>query len=601
MQLPQRVSFNFGLISLHNMTNAPPTVPPKRNINEIDPADRDAVKRIHKQTFHAGATIDECLEAYLKHQDVDPAIESLKRQHERREAARFRERIEAAAAKSLYAAAGLPEPSSDDEQVKLTWYFADEMDLGEDEVKVGEFDSDVEDMITGGRNDMRQGKLLITPPPERSTVMNSFSDFTPLPTIARDVFGRVIRGFQVFQQPSDAEKTAATFKAHAILTAAFKQHPEEIMQRLSDLKFMTFGKSNPLNFRKVDHEFVDRFGHAPLKFTEAFPATTLDKTINGSTVKLKSATEEGTTKLRLMNVSASPLWSGKSGLHTKPDKRFRSLQLNTLSPEEIRLGDYYHHAFRPVAPHQFMRFPELPLHIQDLIWEFSFEPRVVEVQYDLKRTRIWSPTKWPPQSLACKESNAVMRRVYERSPFGDATARRGLLFNFNVDVLFLTYEKRIGNDWYGMSPLRVKRQLRAAELFLHSLPPAQLPKIRHLGLDLSIWRMLEYDMVHMRRRRHIVRGKDKFILPMLTGLMSLRVIQNDNLGCWRVNRRVGHEAVCRTTLVARKCSTEELGLNINDLQSVIDGLLVRRPTQSNDTRPPWWNGSAVTCMKMVDP
>ncbi|OBT71465.1 hypothetical protein VF21_09740 [Pseudogymnoascus sp. 05NY08] len=523
-------------------------MPPKRCIEDVDLADREAVKRIRKLTFHDGATIDECNEAYLKHQDIDPAVESLKRQRELRDAARFRERMEAAAAKTLYEAAGLPEPSPDDEEAKKPWYLADDMDLGEDEELVEKMDPDVEDMITGGRVVMRQGENPTTSAPGRSAVCNPSVYFTPYSAIKRDVFDRVIPGLETYQHPSEEEKTARTFKAHAILEAAFKAHPQEIMQRLTDVEFMTFGKSNELKFPSVDKESVDRFGSATKNFTMAFPATSLDKVIKGPVIKLKSPTEDGTTKLRVMNISASPLWSGKTGLHTQPDRRHRMTQLNTLSPEEIHLGDYYAHAFHPVAPHQFPRFSELPELVQDLIWDFSFESRIVEIQYDPKFTRVWSPTKWPVQSLVCKQSLAVMRRVYERSPFGDATARRGLLFNFDIDVLFLTFEKRDLVNREGQVPLRVKKQSKVAVDFLNSIPPAQLPKIRHLGLDMQIWKMIEYDMYQLRRRRHKVRGQERFILPILTGLTSLRIIENYNVGCWRINRQMGYESTSHENL-----------------------------------------------------
>jgi hypothetical protein len=571
-------------------------VPPKRCIEDVNPADREAVKRIRKLTFHDGATIDECLEAYLKHQDIDPAVESLKRQRELRDVARFRERMEAAAAKTLYEAAGLPEPSPDDEEVKKPWYFADDMDLGEDEELVEKMDSDVEDMITGGSVVVRQGKNPTTSALGRSAVFKPTVYFTPYSAIKRDVFDRVIPGLETYQHPSEEEKTAATFKAHAILEAAFKAHPQEIMQRLSDVEFMTFGKSNELNFPSVDKESVDRFGHATFNFTVAFPATTVDKVIKGPVIKLKSPAEDGTTKLRVMNVSASPLWSGRTGLHTQPDRRHRMIQLNTLSPEEIHLGDYYAHAFRSVAPHQFSRFPELPVLVQDLIWEFSFESRVVEVQYDPKFTRMWSPTKWPVQSLVCKQSNAVMRRVYERSPFGDATAKRGLLFNFDIDVLFLTFEKKDQVNMDGQVPLRAKKQSKVAVEFLHSLPPAQLPKIRHLGLDMQTWKMIEYDMYKLRRRRNKVRGQERFILPILTGLMSFRIIENYNVGCWRINRRMGFEAMAHENLVTRQCPPANLNVNLNSVRFDLSELLAMRPAQPDGTRPLWWNGSGVMCM-----
>lgn len=599
-------------MSLYNMANTLATVPPKRTIMDVDPADREAVKRIRTQTFHAGATIDECLEAYLKHHGLDPAVQSLMQQHERKEATRFRERMEAAAAKTLHEAAGLPEPSPDDEKVKPTWCFADDMDLEEDEEFVEKIDSEVEDLVTGGRMDMSKGKTSITPPQERSGVVKYFP---PSTAVARDVFGRAITGVQEFKSPSDSEKTATRFKAQAILKEAFKIHLEEYKRRLIDTRYRTFGKpipltfpkvfekSNPLKFPQVDLEFVDRFGRAPLKFAEAYPATTLDKTIKGCVVRLKSATEDGASKIRLMNVSASPLWSGKAGLHNTPSRTVRSVQLNKLSPEEIHLGDYYHHNFRPVAPHQFVHFPKLPLHVQDLIWEFSFESRIVEIQYTKKFNHIWSPTKWPPQSLACKESNAVMRRVYERSPFGDATARRGLLFNFDIDVLFLTFEKRdlvhIGVN--ELVPLRAVGQFRVALKFLQSLPAAKLPKIRHLALDLSLWEKLEHDLASLRRRRHKVHGDEKFILPMLTALSSFRIIENHNVGRWRINKQTGVESISHENMVARQCSSEGLGLNDNSVRFDIGELMKGSPAEANSTLPRWWDGSEVMFLKRVVP
>ncbi|ELR08513.1 hypothetical protein GMDG_03212 [Pseudogymnoascus destructans 20631-21] len=574
-------------------------MPPKRCIEDVDPAVREAVKRIRKLTFHDGATIDGCLEAYLKHQAIDPAVKSLKHQRQHRDAARFRERMEAAATKTLYEAAGLPEPSPDDEEAKKPWYLADDMDLGEDEELVEKMDSDVEDMITGGRVETRQGKNPTTSARGRSDGFNPSVYFTPYSAIKRDVFDRVIPGLETYQQPSEEEKTAATFKSHAILKAAFKTHPQEIMQRLSDAEFMTFGKSNERNFPSVDKESVDRFGRATFNFTMAFPATTLDKTIKGTVIKLKSPAKDGTTKLRVMNVSASPLWSGRTGLHTQPDRRCRMIQLNRLSLEEIHLGDYYAHAFHPVAPHQFPRFAELPVLVQDLIWEFSFESRVVEIQYDPKFTRIWSPTKWPAQSLACKQSSAIMRRVYEISPFGDATARRGLLFNFDIDVLFLTFEKRDLVNREGQVPLRIKKQSKVVVSFLQSLPPAQLPKILHLGLDMQTWKMIEYDMYQLRRRRHKVRGQERFILPILTGLMSFRIIENYNVGCWRINRQMGFEAMSHENLVARQCPPRDLAVDMNSVRFDISELMAGRPAQPDGTHPCWWSGSGVMCMTRV--
>ncbi|OBT97406.2 hypothetical protein VE01_04326 [Pseudogymnoascus verrucosus] len=574
-------------------------MPPKRCIEDVDLANREAVKRIRKLTFHDGTTIDGCLEAYLKHHGIDPAVESLKLQRGHRDAARFRQRMEAAAAKTLYEAAGLTEPSPDDEKVKKSWYLADDMDSGEDEELVEKMDSDVEDMITGGRVQTRQGKNLTTSALGRSAVFNPTVYFTPYSATKRDVFDRVIPGLERYQHPSEEEKTASIFRANAILEAAFKAHPQEIMQRLSDVEFMTFGKSNELNFPSPDKESVDRFGNASFNFTTAFPATTLDKTIKGSVIKLKAPSEDGTTKLRVMNVSASPLWSGRTGLHTQPDRRCRMIQLNTLSPEEIHLGDYYAHAFHSVAPHQFARFAELPTLVQDLIWEFSFESRVVEIQYDPKFTRMWSPTKWPAQSFVCKQSNAVMRRVYERSPFGDATARRGLLFNFDVDVLFLTFEKRGQVNMEGQIPLRVKKQSKVVLDFLHSLPPAQLPKIRHLGLDLQTWRMIEHDMYQHRRRRHKIRGQERFVLPILTGLRSLRIIENNNVGCWRINRQMGFEAMAHENLVARQCPPIDLALDMNSVRFDISQLFPGRSPQPDGIRLCWWNGSGVISMTRV--
>ncbi|KFX91303.1 hypothetical protein O988_07807 [Pseudogymnoascus sp. VKM F-3808] len=577
---------------------------PKRTIDDVDPEDRDAIKRIHKQTFHDGATIDQCLEAYHKHQGIDQAIESLKDHHELREVSRFRQRIEMAASKSLHAAAGLPEPSPDDEQVKPLWCFAEDMDLEEEEEVMEEISPDVEDMITGGKMDLKKGKSLITPPPERQDVIKSFLSVPPQWAIARDVFGRPIHGLQLSKQQLDAEKAAAAFKARAILGSALNYHPHAIRNRRAGqgFRFLEYGQSNPLKFREVDRETVNRFGHAPHKFTEAFPAITFDKPLRGPTVKINRQVADGTTKLRCMNVSASPLWSGKAGLHTTPDRQGRSVQLNTLSPEEIHLGDYYHRQYNPVAPYQFTRFPELPPHVQDLIWEFSFAPRIVEIHYNPQFTRIWTPTKWPAQGVACKQSNIIMRRVYEKFPFGDdVTGRDGLLFNFDIDVFFLTFEKKSELNNNGQVPLRARRQLNVAGAFLQSLPPATLPKIRNLGLDLSLWMMIEDSMAGFRRRRHSVAGKTKLLLPLLTGLKSLRIIHNVNAGTWRMNKERPFEMVSREDLVAREITTDDLGMNGRILRVDIGELLKDRSAQSENASPPWWSGNGVLCVKMVLP
>ncbi|KAL5351657.1 hypothetical protein ACLOAV_003517 [Pseudogymnoascus australis] len=569
-------------------------MPPKRTVEDLDPADREAVKRIHTQTFHGGATMAEALEAYGTHKNVDSAVEFLKRQHDIREAARFKERITAAAAKTLYAAAGLPEPSSDDVVAKPPWNFAGDMDLSEDELEEQKYGPDVGDVVAGTKIDMREGELPVAPQ-EQSGVMKYFP---PSTTVARDVFGRAIKELSAFQTFSDADKVAATFKANAILNAAFKQHPEEVMQRLSGLEFMTFAKENPLKFRQTYRESVDRSGKALPNFTEAYPATTMRKTIKGVTLRLKYPAEDGTTNLRFMNVSACPLWSGKNGLHNSPDKTARSAKLSTLSPEEIHLGDYYGHKFCSLAPHQFTRFPELPLHVQDLVWEFSFEERVVEIQYDLKFLRIWSPTKMPAQWFVCKESNYVLRRVYEQWPFGEATAKKGLWFNFQVDVMFLTFEKSelIMPDGSFGRPLRVVNQLKVAEKFLHSLSPDLLTKIRHLGLDVAIWKKIQYDMAMLQRRRHKVYGMERLLLPMLPELESLHIIENDNVGCWRMNRRM-IQLVALENVEDMVCSGEDLDLEDGLIRSIIGEVLTGRPEQSNSTLPRWWDRSAgVTYM-----
>ncbi|KFY13801.1 hypothetical protein V492_03032, partial [Pseudogymnoascus sp. VKM F-4246] len=561
-------------------------VAPKRMIEDVDPADRNAVKRIRLQTFHSGATIDECFKSYLKHKDVEPAVKYLMDRHEQKEIVRFKKHIEAAAAKTIYEAAGVPEPSPDDKTKKPLWNFSDVMDLEEDEVATPPWSG--HDMIR------KQSQ-------ERSNVMKSFLHAIPGPPRATDIFGRDTLKLQVQQKSLHDETTAAAFKAQAIMSAVFNKNRTKNMQRVPNSKFILFENSNPPDFPKVDHESVDRFGNVASKFTEAFPATTLKKKITGPTMRLKRPAGDGSSKIRIISVSASPFWSGKNGIHKIPDKTVRSIQLSTLSPEEVHLGDYYSHKFCSVAPHQFARFPELPLHVQDLIWEFSFEPRVVEIQYDPKFSRIWSPTKWPAQSLACKESNFVMRRIYERSPFGEATARSGLLFNFDIDVLFLTFEKKPNSSYPTgeYMPLRVVGQLKVAASFLRSLPPAQLPRVRHLGLDLSLWKKIDYDLSQMRRRRHKPHGRDKYILPMLTGLSSLRIIENPNVGVWRINRGMGCLVAACEYMDARQCSAEDLGLHDNEIRSDVGELLVDRLVQFNNLNPPWWIGSAVMCMARV--
>lgn len=583
------------------MANASAIVTPKRSIDEVDFEDQDAVKRIRYKTFYSGATMDDCVEAYYKFRDVEPAVEFIIRQQEVKDAAKFRERIEAAAAKTLYEAAGLPEPSPNDEPAKSAWNFANDMDLGLDEVEEEKFEFDVEELIAAGRAYKEKGEMAMTPAPEQSNSVAKY--FTPYSNVSRDAFGRVIPELPAFQKVSAEDKRAAKFKAHAIIAAAFKKHPEEAMRRWGRVNFMTFGKSNPLNFPTADSETLDRFGQTPPKLTEAFPATTFNKVFGGKILKLKSPTEDGAIKLCLANVSAVPLWSGKSGLHHHPDKHVKSIRLDTLSPEEIRLGDYYNHKFHSVAPHQFLRFPELPLHVQDRIWEFSFEQRVVQIFYNPKFTRIWSPTRWPPQSLACKESNFIMRRVYERSPFGDATARRGLLINFDIDVVFLTFEKRehLYGNGTGHIPFRESNQMRTAVKFLSSLPPAQLPKIRHLALDWSIWRKIAHDLASLRRRRHKIRGHDKYILPMLTGLTSLRIIENCNHGLWRVNRgRVAVEALVCEFLVPRGCYAADIGLDDDSVHCDVWEMLKEFDDQPGRVRS-WWIGSGITYMQMVVP
>lgn len=580
----------------------PQPVAPKRSIHEVDYEDQDAVKRIRYKTFYSGATLNDCVEAYHKFHDVDPAVEFLIHQQEIKDAAKFRERIKAAAAKTLYEAAGLPEPNPDDEPAKPAWNFADDMDLDLDEVEEEKFEFNVEELIGLGRTYTEKGEMATTPAPEQSTGVAKY--FTPYSNITRDVFGRVIPEFLPVQKISHEDKRAATFKAHAILAAAFKKHPQEAIRRWGTVNFKTFGTSNPLKFPTADCETLDRFGQTPLELTEAFPATTFNTSFGGTIFKLKSPTEDGASELCLANVSAVPMWSGKSGLHHMPDKHVKSVRLDTLSPEEIRLGDYYNHKFHSVAPHQFLRFLDLPLLVQSLIWEFSFEQRVVQIFYNPKFTRIWSPTKWPPQSLACKESNFVMRRVYERSPFGDATARRGLLINLDIDVVFLTFEKQehLYGDGNGHIPFRESNQMRTAVKFLSSLPPAQLPKIRHLALDWSIWRKIAHDLASLRRRRHKVRGLDKYILPMLTGLTSLRIIENCNHGIWRVNKgRAAVEALACEGLVPRRCYAVDIGLDNDSVHCDLWEMLKEFDGLPGRDTSRWWNGSGVTYMQMVVP
>ncbi|OBT62100.1 hypothetical protein VE03_09025 [Pseudogymnoascus sp. 23342-1-I1] len=582
----------------------PTTVPPKRTIKDVDPADREAVKKIRLQTFHSGATIDECLNAYLKHQAVDPAVQFLMEEHERKEVVRFKEHIQAAAAKTLYEAAGLPEPSASDKPVKLGWKFAEDMDLDEDHMEEQRFEQSFDAARIGSLPTGKDKQPATSQ--DQSTVMKYFS---PSTTVARDVFGRTIDEPRTFQRFAKSDKTAATFKANAILRAAFKQHPRENMDRELPPQFRRFWHSNPLNFKQFYEESLDRFGRPTLTMLmKAYPATTHNKIFKGVIQKLNSPAEDGTAKLVIMSVCAMPLWSGKNGIHHTPDRTVRSVKLNTLSPEEIRLGDYYRNKFCSTAPHQFQYFLDLPLHLQDLIWEFSFEERVVEIHYDPKMLKIWSPTRLPPQGLACKESNAIMRRLYERSPFGAATDRRGLLFNFDIDIMFLTFEKmnaRYRNaPGFGHIPIRLVNQLKVAEKFLRTLPPTVLAKIRHLGIDRDIWEKLQYDMESLRRRRHKAYGQERFLIPLLPALESLTIIENLNFGRWRMNKRRGvvDEELTDTRLVAMRCQAGDIQLDDFTTRLDVGQLVIGSMEQlRGEGAPDWFNyDPGVTFKEMMD-
>ncbi|KAF8861041.1 hypothetical protein BDZ45DRAFT_740640 [Acephala macrosclerotiorum] len=88
----------------------------------------------------------------------------------------------------------------------------------------------------------------------------------------------------------------------------------------------------------------------------------------------------------------------------------------------------------------FYAFKRLPLEIQDIIWRFSLQPRVVEVEYvELKGKRqYYSRAALPSAFYICHDSHNAVIPCYPRY-FGSKQCSPTVLFNPSLDTLYLEH------------------------------------------------------------------------------------------------------------------------------------------------------------------
>lgn len=87
---------------------------------------------------------------------------------------------------------------------------------------------------------------------------------------------------------------------------------------------------------------------------------------------------------------------------------------------------------------QFHPFHRLPTEIRIMIWHFSLEPRVVDLQFERKASRkgFYSHDKIPTLLEVCRDSRAAVIASYPLC-FGSVWYPQKIRFNFSMNTLFM--------------------------------------------------------------------------------------------------------------------------------------------------------------------
>ncbi|KAF7957247.1 hypothetical protein EAE96_002835 [Botrytis aclada] len=119
-----------------------------------------------------------------------------------------------------------------------------------------------------------------------------------------------------------------------------------------------------------------------------------------------------------------------------------------------------------MAGRRFTLFPKLPVEMQDRIWKFTIQPRIVEVRTKKdKHDGFYSTAPLPIALSVCKDSKRAISYLYPKY-FGGVVVDAGIRFNAKIDTLYL--------DW------KLQEDLVT---FLPSITVQEAEKVKFLALD----------------------------------------------------------------------------------------------------------------------
>lgn len=213
-------------------------------------------------------------------------------------------------------------------------------------------------------------------------------------------------------------------------------------------------------------------------------------------------------------------------------------QYKRYSLEELRFGDYLRGRTR--APHLFSLFRKLPAELRIQVWRFAREPRVVELRFNMPVTHCWTPCALPTLFRVCRESRIETLKSCQLA-FGLDNWTPRIYFDFDIDTLFLTFEKNEDQESNGMLFVEglLKKLLQHDNRILH--------KVRELAIDAGLWffwkGVMDEELVEwMDLDDEELPRPEMSVLPLFAHLRELKMVQNYWIGFWRQESRFyGHD------------------------------------------------------------
>ena len=157
----------------------------------------------------------------------------------------------------------------------------------------------------------------------------------------------------------------------------------------------------------------------------------------------------------------------------------------------------------PPPPPEFTLFPTLPRELRDVIWRYTLDARVVEIEFD-KDKGFFSHAKIPTALKVCQDSRQAVVTSYNIC-FGSVWYHPRILFNFDLDTVYIDI-----------------RLVQYIPIFFSVLSREEMSRIRYMAIDADL--ELAWDYGWNSRLVLDLFGPLKGAVESMTALAELGVV-----------------------------------------------------------------------------